>query len=1081
MKKIALLLAFFAIGLNVVLAQTKEITGKITSADDGSPIPGVSISVKGTTLGAITNVNGTYNIKVPVESEILVFSFIGMLTQEVNIANQSVINIQMKSQNIDVDEVIVIAYGTVKKESLTGAVSTIDSKAIEIRPVSSVTGVIEGKAAGVQVNNTFGEPGTDPIIRIRGFSSVNGSNAPLYVVDGVPYSGNVSDMNPQDIESVTVLKDAASSALFGNRASNGVILITTKKGKSGTVGLRAVINQGVYNRGMKEYERVNPDDYMEIMWKGFRNNLLTAQASKYPTVELANAEATKSLIPTYLKYNIYNKPETALFDENGKLVSGAAVYPGYDDLDWFEDIERLGHRQEYSISGDGGNDKSNFFFSTGYLDEKGYIESSDFKRFTGRANINVTPRKWIKTGMSLSGSHQISNYTTGSADDATAFINPFYYARNMAPIYPVNLHDMSTGEYILDNDGKTQYDRGSLYARPQNLDRHIVWETELNMDKTFRNTLQSQVYMDISFLKDFKFSIKGDLNARTSENQTYNNATIGDGAGNSGRASRTFYRYKNYTFQQQLSWIKEFGNNNLDIFAGHENFNYNYAYTYGYKTTETFEGGTELINFTNITSLDGYQNNYRTESYLSRARYNYDNKYFLEGSFRRDGSSRFYKENRWGNFWSMGSSWTISKEQFMASLLDEINMLKLRASYGEVGNDASVDYYGYMALYAMDQNSNVGAAYKNQNEALDIQWETSSSFGIALEGTFFNKANLTLEYFDKRSKDLLFDVYLPLSAGGTSTSSAEATITKNLGSVSNRGVELIFDIDILKSKLWNWNIGINATTLKNKIMTLPEQNREKGIVSGTKKYMEGHGIYDFWMFQYSGVDQMTGRALYEPDLDTYYIGDAVEGKTAFPTAYLVTIGDKNYSTYTTYAKKDWSGSAIPDIFGSISSSLSYRNFDLSMLLTYSLGGKTLDYSYQSLMSVTANPHALHSDLLKAWNGVPEGMTETSTDRVDPNGIPVINYGLSTFSDATSSRFLQDASYLVVKNISLNYNFAKNFTERLDIADLSVNLSVENLATFTKIQGMNPQQAFTGLSNNAFVTARVFSIGINIKL
>lgn len=1081
MKRIVLLLAFFAIGMNILWAQTRDITGSVTSADDGGSMPGVSISVKGTSMGTITDMNGKYSIKVPNDTKTLVFSFVGMTTQEITIGNQTTINVQLKSEDVTVDEVVIVAYGTAKKESLTGAISTVNSKSIESRPVSSVSGVLEGKAAGVQVNNTYGEPGSDATIRIRGFSSVNGSNAPLYVVDGVPYGGNVSDMNPQDIENITVLKDAASSALYGNRASNGVILITTKKGKTDGVGLRVNINQGVYNRGLKEYDRLGADDYMEVMWKGYRNNLMTAQAAKYPTAELAGAEASKSLVSNTLKYNIYNKPEAELFDANGKLVAGAQVHSGYNDLDWYKDIERLGHRQDYTVSGEGASSKSNYFFSTGYLDEKGYVESSDFKRFTGRTNINITPKKWIKAGLSLAGSHQISNNSTGDAESATAFINPFYYARNVAPIYPVYLHDMTTGEYVLDANGAKQFDRGSLYARPQNLDRHIVWETQLNMDKTYRNTLQSQVFMDINFLNDFTFSLKGDMNTRATERQTYNNATIGDGAGNSGRASRTFYRYKIYTLQQQLNWNKAIDLHNVDLFAGHESYNYNYAYTYGYKTTETFEGGTELINFTNITSLDGYQNNYRTESYLSRARYNYDNKYFAEASFRRDGSSRFYKDNRWGNFWSTGASWTISKEEFMAPLQDQVNMLKLRASYGEVGNDASVDYYGYMALYAMEQNANVGAAFKTQNEALDIQWETSSSFGVALEGTFFNRANLSLEYFDKRSQDLLFDIYLPLSAGGTSTSTAEATITKNLGSVSNRGLELIFDIDVVKTKDLKWNLGINATTLTNKIVTLPEQNREEGIVSGTKKYMEGHGIYDFWMFQFEGVDQMTGRALYQPDLERYYIGEAVEGKTQFPAAYLVQIGDKNYSTYTTYAAKDWSGSAIPDLFGSFSTSLSYKSFDLSMICTYSLGGKTLDYSYQSLMSVSATPHAIHSDVLNAWDGVPAGMTETSADRIDPNGVPVINYGLSTFNDALSTRFLQDASYLVIKNIGLNYNFSKNFTNRLDISNLSASLSVENLATFTKMRGMNPQQSYAGTNNNAFVTARVFSLGINIKL
>lgn len=392
MKKIVLLLAFFAIGLNVLWAQTKEIAGNITSADDGGSMPGVSISVKGTSMGTISDINGRYQIKIPADAKTLVFSFVGMTTEEVTIGNQSIINVQLKSENIAVDEVVIVAYGTAKKESLTGAVSTVNSKSIESRPVSNVTGILEGKAAGVQVNNTYGEPGSDPTIRIRGFSSVNGSNAPLYVVDGVPYGGNVSDMNPQDIENITVLKDAASSALFGNRASNGVILITTKKGKSEGVGIRANINQGVYSRGMKEYDRLGPDDYMETMWKGYRNNLMTSQATKYPTQELANAEATKSLISNTLKYNIYNKAADALFDANGKLVDGAQVLSGYNDLDWYEDIERLGYRQDYTISGEGASNKSNYFFSTGYLDEKGYIKSSDFQRFTGRSNISISPK-----------------------------------------------------------------------------------------------------------------------------------------------------------------------------------------------------------------------------------------------------------------------------------------------------------------------------------------------------------------------------------------------------------------------------------------------------------------------------------------------------------------------------------------------------------------------------------------------------------------------------------------------------------------------------------------------------------------
>lgn len=1002
-----------------------------------------------------------------------------MRTEEVAIAPKMVISLKNDARAID--EVVVVAYGTAKKSSLTGAVSSVDSKAIEMRPVSSVAGVLEGQAAGIQVNNTYGQPGSDPTIRIRGFSSVNGSNDPLYVLDGVPFGGNISDLNANDIESISVLKDAASSALFGNRASNGVILITTKRGRSERLSVNATINQGLYNRGIPEYDRMGADDFMETMWKGYRNSLMSGQADKYPTEALANAQASKTLISDLLIYNIYNKGAQELFDSNGKLVAGAKVLDGYaGDLDWYKDIERLGHRQDYSINADASTEKANYFFSLGYLDEKGYVKTSDFQRFNARANINITPRKWFKTGVTLAASHQVSNSTAGSADDASSFVNPFYFARNMAPIYPVHLHK-ANGEYELDENGNIQYDGGSELARPQNVGRHVVWENGLDLDRTYRTTLQGQAYATVNFLKDFSFTVRGDLNLRNSENQGYENPIIGNGQGNKGRAKRVMYRYKNYTFQQQLSWDKSFGKHHVDVLVGHENYSYNYGYTYGYKTTQTFSGNTELVNFTNITSLTGYQNDYRTESYLSRARYNYNSKYFAEASFRRDGSSRFHPDNRWGNFWSVGGSWMISQEKFMENTQKAISSLKLRASYGEVGNDAGVGYYGYMALYGMTQNNNLGAAYKTQNDAYDIKWETSSSFGVALEGRFYDRVNLSLEYFDKRSQDLLFDVQLPLSAGATSATSASATVSKNLGSISNRGFEITMDVDAIQKKDWRWNIGLNATFLKNKILKLPEQNRTEGIISGTKKYMEGHGIYDYWMYQYVGVDQMTGNCLYQPDLDKYYIGDAVGGKSELPAEYVVQIGDKYYTTYTTYARKDWSGSAIPKVNGSISSSLSYKNLTLSVLMTYALGGKTIDYSYQSLMGVTSNPSALHKDLLNSWNGAPEGMTENSPNRIDPNGIPVVDFDRSSKNNATSSRFLQDGSYLVIKNVNLSYSFPKVLVRKIDLSGLSINASIENLATFTHLKGMNPQQSFAGTNDNAFVTARVFSLGINIKL
>lgn len=526
------------------------------------------------------------------------------------------------------------------------------------------------------------------------------------------------------------------------------------------------------------------------------------------------------------------------------------------------------------MSANAASEKSSFYLSAAYLDEKGYVKSSDFSRFNGRANVSVTPRKWIKVGMNLAGSYQESNFT--DTDGNNSYINPFYYSRFMAPIYPVHQHDLSSanGDYLLDGAGNKQYDDGN--SRGQNENRHIAWELEDNLAKSYRTTLNGQIYADIKFLKDFTFSIKGDMSLRNSEAQTYNNALIGDGAGSNGRASRTIYRYMNYTFQQQLTWQRAFGEHNVDALLGHENYYYHYNYLYNYKTNQTFPGQTTLNNFSEMTTMTDYYNDVRSESYLARARYNFANKYFAEASFRRDGSSRFHPDHRWGNFWSVGGSWVLSNEDFIKAI-PQINSLKFRASYGEVGNDQGVGYYAYMALYAMVQNGGKGGAYKSQNDATNIKWETAASWSAALEGRFFDCWNLSLEYYYKRTRDLLFSVYQPLSAGATSTSSAVSTITQNLGSVSNKGIEIATDFDVIRTKDFKWNLNMNATIERNKIITLPQQNREEGILSGNFKYAEGHSMYEFFTYQYEGVDMMTGRCLYQIDDEAFYVGTPAEG------------------------------------------------------------------------------------------------------------------------------------------------------------------------------------------------------------
>ena len=1083
-KLSVMLIAVFCLLFGGKALAQSTVSGTVFSSEDDSPIIGASIKIQGTKMGAATDIDGKFRLENVKKGATLVVTYIGMQTKTVKAGEN--MKIYLTSDSKSLDEVVVqVAYGAAKKSTLTGAVTQVDSKQIEVRPVSSVTSALEGTTSGVQINSTYGQPGEEPSIRIRGFGTVNGSATPLYVLDGVPFGGNISDLNSNDIESITVLKDAASCALYGNRASNGVILITTKRGKGEKMAFNLKVNQGTYSRGIKEYKVLNAKEFMETSWLNLRNSRISAGDDQ----ATANAYASKNLINDELYLNIYNKADDQLFDANGKLVSDAQILDGYaDDLDWYDNAIRDGYRQEYNFSGSQASAKSDYYFSVGYLNEKGYVTNSDFDRLTGRAAMNFHPKKWLNTGFTISGSHQKSNITNGNS--SASYTNAFMFCRDIAPIYPVHLHN-ADGSYQLDSFGNKQYDSGSytdengnpVLTRNQYQDRHVIWENELNENKSFRNTLQSSAYMDLKFLNDFTFTVKGELNIRNNENRTYNSALIGDGKGNNGRTKRTIYRYKNYTFQQQLNWNHTFGNHTVGVSLGHENYSYFYDYTYIYKTNQTFAGQDNLDNFTNLTNGSGYSNRYRTESYLGRIRYDYQEKYNVEASFRRDGSSRFAKESRWGNFGSIGASWVVTKEDFMKPI-SWVNNLKLRADYGLVGNDAGASYYSYMALYASNQNHNKGAYYLSQLANTKLKWETGASFGIGVDARLFNRWNISAEYFDKRNKDLLFDVYLPLSAGATSSSSAEATITENMGTISNRGFEINTDVDIFKNKDWTVNFSANASFIKNKIVELPEQDKD-GIISGIYKIAEGKSRYEFFTYTYVGVDQMTGNSLYKANLENYHVTTA-DGQTVGNadgndiSKYVTQIGNEYYVNNTSYALKEYHGSAIPKVYGSFAPSVRYKDLSLSLMFTYSIGGKVYDAVYSSLMSTGTSPSNYHKDILKSWSEIPSGMTEDSQDRIWYGGIPQINSSMTSTNNATSSRWLTDASYLVLKNINMSYSLPKAWVNALTLESIRLNLSCENAFTCTKRRGMNPQQSFNGYQYNYLVTPRVFTIGVDVK-
>ena len=638
----------------------------------------------------------------------LQISYIGMQTQEVAIRPH--VRVIMKSDNEMLDEVVVVAYGTASRQSITGAVASIDAKKLEMRPVTEVSGTLEGAAPGIQVNNTYGEPGSDESkIRIRGFGSVNGTNDPLIVVDGSPYGGSLNDINPQDIESISVLKDASSAALYGNKAANGVIMITTKKGKSHKLNFRIGVKQGMYTRGIPEYEKLGVNQWMEAMRSGMQS-YWEKDAGVTPEDAF---EYSKSVNDDIVFSSIFDKNGADMFDENGKFV--AKVKPGYNDLDWLKALERTGYRQEYTASADAMGDKYDIFSSFGYLSEKGYIIGSDYDRFTARLKANYQPTSWFKTGVSLSGTMSGSNYQATAYDQYYA--NPFYTAGQMAPVYPYMMHN-EDGSIATDVNGNS-YDISNYdYLSGRN----IIYEIQNDINRKERNTISGQVYGTITFLKDFAATVRGDLYNVNNTEKNFNNPYCGDGAANNGRLSKMHARTREYRFTQELTWGHDFDKHHIDVLLAHESFKHSYNYDFMMKEQMKVSGNSEMSNFAKMTSIDGYTQEYTTESYLSRARYNFAERYFMDASFRRDGSSRF--SSPWGNFWSLGASWIISQEKFMKDLT-WIDNLKFRVSYGEVGNDAGADYYAYKELFYSDVNAGIGAFYKIQVPNNNLKWETS--------------------------------------------------------------------------------------------------------------------------------------------------------------------------------------------------------------------------------------------------------------------------------------------------------------------------------------------------------------------
>lgn len=1064
-------LSFLALFACITLAMAQSrISGIVLSAEDQEPIIGASVLLKGTSVGSITDIDGRFQISnVPENAKTIVVSFVGMKTQEIPISDQEM-KILLQNDSKQIDEVIVVAYGTQKKSSFTGSASTVGATTIEKRALSNATAALEGNATGLQVTSATGQPGESATVRIRGFGSVNASSSPLYVVDGTIYNGSIGDINPADIESMTVLKDAASTSLYGSSAGNGVILITTKKGQ-GTEGtnVNLTINQGWSNRAYKDYAKVDIWGYYPLQWEMLKNSYISSGKTASEAAQLASQN-----IGNTLKYNPFSSvADDAIVGTDGKLNPTATSLKWGDDLNWEDVAFKTGYRQEYNLSYSNKAKKSDTYASVGYLNDNGYMLKTDFERYSGRLNYNIYPSKWFKTGLNLGITHTSSNYSTSTSSNSGSYSNLTRFIRVMAPIYPIHAHDLNTGAY-LNREGKpttnpAEYIYDYEGTRLSNNGRDAIAETEFNTRELTRMNQSAATYLTLTPLEGLNLTANYSLNNIDYRAKVYENPYVGDGTAGPGRLSQTSTRALTQTFNQLITYNKTFGQHNIDLLLGHESYSYKYEYLYGMKTHETVAAMYEFSNFVNISSLDSYTDKYRKEGYFGRVNYDYADKYYASLSYRHDGSSRFSKENRWGNFWSFGASWRISQEKFMKDIT-WINNLKLRASYGETGNDdilksnGNSDYYPYQTLYGLGYNNGTEAgAYFTIIANSDLMWETQVSTDVALEFGLFNRLSGTIEYFRKDSRDLLFDVSQPISAGVSS-------IIQNIGKVSNHGVEIDLDYTIVSNKNWDIHVSANATFIKNKLVKLPETMSKNGYISGSKKWMEGRSIYEFWLRQWYGVDPKTGDGLYY--LDTQAYNDAEGTLSQAVKATLVEINGQQLTNSYQYAKYDFSGSAIPKVFGGFNFRIGYRAFDLAATFSYQLGGKLLDLNYATMMDLSNFGYAMSPDLERAWK---QPGDVTDVPRIDNNSTHSTNIGQNY-----STRWLTSSDYLNLRSISLGYQLPENLLNKIMIKSARLNLTAENLFMLKARQGLNPMANYSGITYNEYMPSRNITIGLNVS-
>ena len=1067
MKKICLLFtAILMTSLSLALnAQNVRITGTVTDAGTGEGIPFASIMVKGTMNGISTNADGHYSIASPGDG-ILVVSFLGYRTVEIPVNGRTVINVKLETDHEQLDETIVVAFGTATKESFTGSATVVKSETIAKMQNTVATRALEGMVAGVQMTTPSGSLGSSPSIIIRGISSISAGSTPLYVVDGVPYNGDLNNLNNADIESMTVLKDAASNALYGSRGANGVIMITTKKAKKGEAVVTLDAKVGFNSKAARDYDYItDPAQYYETYYAAryryFTNEVGLSSAEAYQRVASTIGGPVKN---GGLGYNVYDLPEGEnLIGMNGKLNPKATLgrhvtYNGQEYLlypdNWMDEAYRNSLRQEYNASVSAGNDKATFLASFGYLNNNGIIEGEKMERYTARLKSDYQAKSWLKIGGNLSYTNFTWDNGNGSEDSSDTG-NIFAFANSVAPIYPLYIRD-GEGNILRDEHGLKRYDYGNEanagMSRPVQSNSNGLQSVTLDREQSEGNAFTGTGFAEVKFLKDFTFTLNAGVGLDETRSTSLSNAWYGQFATDGGTIQKSHSRSFYYNLQELLNYNKTIAEvHNLSVLLGHENYKTRNSYLSGYKKNLFSMGVFELDGaVVDGQSASSYRSTYNNEGYFARIMYDYDGKIFASASYRRDASSRFHPDYRWGNFWSAGVGYLINKESwFNASWVD---MLKIKASVGSQGNDG-IGNYRYTDLYSiLNANGEVSVVFGSKGNE-KISWETNTNFNAGVDFEFFNgRLSGTAEYFYRKTSDMLFWITVPASLG-------YGGYYGNVGDMRNSGVEVALNATLIRSKIVNWDFYVNLTNYSNKILRLPEENKKKtidghdGYASGNKFIGEGLSLNTYLIPKYAGVDKTTGLSMWYKD---------VKGEDGTVTRETTT----KYSEATDYL----CSVPTPDLYGGFGTSLKVKDFDLSVNFTYSIGGKAYDSGYASLMNVpgSAVGYNVHKDVLKGWT-----TENTSSD------IPRYQFGDQNVVSA-SDRFLTNASYLNFQNAQIGYSLPRKLTSKVKIDRIRIYVTADNIIYWSKRKGFDPRYSFTGATNDAVCSpVRTVSGGINI--